>query len=165
MTWRAVSNGRPSPAGRSPAGLIAGVGKVAIDESGILMTKREQTGQDQVTLGSYLRSVRESRRMKLREVEDASGVSNAYLSQLETGKIAKPSPHILHKLATVYNIPYDVLMDKAGYLVRAEDEQGGDAPAIRGSRIPTKAIQDLTADEEDAVLKYIEFLRYQRKKD
>jgi transcriptional regulator with XRE-family HTH domain len=103
--------------------------------------------------------------MKLREVEDASGVSNAYLSQLETGKIARPSPHIIHKLASVYNIPYEFLMGKAGYLARTEGEQGGDEPTIRGSRIPARALRDLTADEEDAVLKYIEFLRYQRKKD
>jgi transcriptional regulator with XRE-family HTH domain len=129
------------------------------------MEKREQAGHDQVTLGPYLRSVRESLRMKLREVEDASGVSNAYLSQLETGKIAKPSPHILHKIASVYNVSYEILMDKAGYLVRTADKQGEDEPTIRGSRIPTKALQGLTADEEDAVLKYIEFLRYQRKKD
>jgi transcriptional regulator with XRE-family HTH domain len=103
--------------------------------------------------------------MKLREVEDASGVSNAYLSQLETGKIARPSPHILHKISSVYNVPYEVLMDKAGYLIRTEEERGGDVTTIRGSRIPTRALQDLTADEEEAVLKYIEFLRYQRKKD
>lgn len=129
------------------------------------MAKREQAGQDQVTLGSYLRSVRESRRMTLREVEDASGVSNAYLSQLETGKIVKPSPHIIHKISSVYGTSYEILMDKAGYLVRTEDEQVGDNSMVKGSRIPTKALQDLTADEEDAVLRYIEFLRYQRKKD
>lgn len=102
--------------------------------------------------------------MKLREVEEASGVSNAYLSQLETGKIGKPSPHILHKLASVYNVPYEMLMDRAGYLAGAESRRG-EEPAARGSRIPASALRDLTTDEEDAVLRYIEFLRYQRKRD
>ena len=44
--------------------------------------------------------------MKLRDVEKASDkeISNAYLSQLETGKIEKPSPHVLHALAEVYRV-------------------------------------------------------------
>jgi len=134
-------------------------------EVDISMGKQEHADQTQTSLGPYLRSLRESRRLKLREVEDASDVSNAYLSQLETGKIVKPSPHILHKLASVYNVPYEVLMDKAGYLCRTDDVRSEDDPAVRGSRIPARALRDLTPDEEEAVLKYIEFLRYQRKKD
>ena len=129
------------------------------------MGKHEQGERPQVPLGAYLRALRESLRMKLREVEEASGVSNAYLSQLETGKIGKPSPHILHKLASVYNVPYEMLMDRAGYLAGAEGRRGEDEPAARGSRIPASALRDLSTDEEDAVLRYIEFLRYQRKRD
>ena len=130
-----------------------------------MMGKNEQGDRPQVSLGAYLRALRESMRMKLREVEEASGVSNAYLSQLETGKIGKPSPHILHKLASVYNVPYEMLMDRAGYLDGTDGRRGEDEPAVRGSRIPASALRDLTTDEEEAVLKYIDFLRYQRKRD
>ena len=51
------------------------------------------------TLGEYLASIRIDRKMSLREVEEATGkqVSNAYLSQIETNKIKKPSPNILQK--------------------------------------------------------------------
>jgi len=51
-----------------------------------------------VTLGQYLASIRNDRKMTLRQVEEASGkeVSNAYLSQLENGKILQPSPNILN---------------------------------------------------------------------
>lgn len=45
-------------------------------------------------LASYLASVRQVKGLTLREVEEATGkeISNAYLSQLERGKITKPSP-------------------------------------------------------------------------
>ena len=44
-------------------------------------------------LGTLLGDLRKAKRLSLREVEEATGrsVSNAYLSQLENGKIAKPS--------------------------------------------------------------------------
>ena len=53
--------------------------------------KDESSGEstkDQ-SLGEFLRTIRLSMPMTLREAEDASGVSNAYLSQLEQGKILK----------------------------------------------------------------------------
>ncbi len=46
-----------------------------------------------VTLGEYLGSIRTDRKLTLRAVEEATNkeVSNAYLSQIENGKIQKPS--------------------------------------------------------------------------
>jgi transcriptional regulator with XRE-family HTH domain len=114
------------------------------------------------SLGEFLRSLRVEARLKLREVEERSGVSNAYLSQLETGKINKPSPHILHKLATVYGFPYDKLMMMAGYLVGPSSPDSGEQPVVPGSRIPTSAIRELSPEEEDAVLNYLEYLRFRR---
>src|SRR4051795_13054914 len=69
-------------------------------------------------LGPYLASIRLVRRLTLREVEEATGgdVSNAYLSQIENNKISRPSPNVLHALAKVFAIPYETLMEKAGYL-------------------------------------------------
>ena len=72
----------------------------------------------QKTLGGYLSDVRRMKSMTLREVEDATDkeVSNAYLSQIENDKIARPSPHVLHSLADVYSISYENLMERAGYI-------------------------------------------------
>ena len=58
-------------------------------------------------LGALLADLRTAKGLSLREVEEASGkaVSNAYLSQLEHGKIRKPSPNVLHSLAEVYTVP------------------------------------------------------------
>lgn len=112
-----------------------------------------------MTLGPYLKSIRESRRQTLRDVEQASGVSNAYLSQLETGKIAKPSPHFLLKLAKAYDVPHECLMEKAGYLHQI------DPPTLSGFSALNLAIRGLTADEEADVLDYVDFLRYKRRMD
>jgi HTH-type transcriptional regulator, competence development regulator len=89
-------------------------------------------------------------------VEEASGdaVSNAYLSQLENGRIRKPSPNVLHTLAAIYGVPYESLMERAGYLLPAD---GAEGPQRR--RLAVFAIEDLTAEEEEELLKYLAFLR------
>jgi transcriptional regulator with XRE-family HTH domain len=99
--------------------------------------------------------LRTAKGLSLREVEEATGqaVSNAYLSQLENGRIQKPSPNVLHSLAGVYAVPYEALMEKAGYLLRSEDRGG------QRSRLAAFAIDDLTAEEEEELLKYLAFLR------
>ncbi len=67
-------------------------------------------------LGDYLLVARFSKRMSLRKAEELSGVSNAYISQLESGKREDPHPKILKKLAAAYNVRVSTLMEVAGYL-------------------------------------------------
>lgn len=114
-------------------------------------------------LGSYLLSLREAKRLTLREVEEATDktVSNAYLSQLENSKILKPAPAVLHALALVYAIPYERLMEKAGYLTAESTPSGGlrSAGQRRSPRASAFAIADLTQEEEAKLLEYLAFLR------
>jgi transcriptional regulator with XRE-family HTH domain len=107
-------------------------------------------------LGVLLADLRKAKGLSLREVEVATGkaVSNAYLSQLENGRIRKPSPNVLYALAGVYAVPYETLMEKAGYLLPSEGKPGG-----RRRRLAAFAIDDLTAEEEEELLKYLAFLR------
>jgi transcriptional regulator with XRE-family HTH domain len=107
-------------------------------------------------LGALLGDLRKTKGLSQREVEEATGqaVSNAYLSQLENGKIRKPSPHVLHGLADVYAVPYETLMEKAGYLRPAKGKDGR-----HRRRLAAFAIDDLTAEEEEELLKYLAFLR------
>lgn len=111
-----------------------------------------------VSLGQYLASVRIDRQMSLRAVEDATGkeVSNAYLSQIENDKIKKPSPSILFKLAGLYGIDFNKLMELAGYITpaRGAEEHHG--------RVPTFADMNLTPEEEEEMLKYLKFLRSEK---
>ena len=107
-------------------------------------------------LGSLLADLRVAKGLSLRQVEEATdrAVSNAYLSQLEKGKIQRPSPHVLHALAAVYAVPYEALMERAGYLLTPSGRAG-----TRRKRLATFAIDDLTAEEEEELLKYLAFLR------
>ena len=117
--------------------------------------RSEFQGQPNV-LGVVLADLRKAKGFSLREVQEATGnaVSNAYLSQLEHQKIKKPSPNVLRSLAKVYGVPYETLMEKAGYLMPDTDEQEG------RRRLAVFAIDDLTVEEEEELLKYLAFLRF-----
>jgi transcriptional regulator with XRE-family HTH domain len=119
------------------------------------------------SLGQYLTDIRAVKRLTLREVEEATNheVSNAYLSQLETGKISQPSPNVLHALATVYGVPYEHLMEKAGYIRPTPESESPSAKAgkrPRHGRVPTFANEELTPDEETQLLEYLAFIRSRR---
>jgi len=80
--------------------------------------------------GEYLKLLRDKQRMSLRHVERRTGVSNAYLGQIEQGKRPPPHPSILKKLAPVYDVPVYELMRVAGYLDEA-GSQGGEVDQLR----------------------------------
>jgi len=74
-----------------------------------------------IELGRRLREAREARSLSLREIQRRSGLNNGYLSQLENGKIAHPSPSILQKVATGYGLRFEDVMEWAGYLATRRD--------------------------------------------
>lgn len=113
------------------------------------------------SFGGHLARLRNAAGLSLRQVEEASKgeVSNAYLSQLENNKIAKPSPNILHALAGVYAASYEDLMKRAGYITSDADPAGR-----RQAKAATFAIQDLTTEEEQILIDYLAFIRKQKRK-
>ena len=109
--------------------------------------------------GSYFKALREAKSLTLREVEKQTGISNAYLSQLETGKVKQPSPLNLHKLAQLYEVPYETLMEKVGYPVPQNMEH-------LATREPVAAhgrLGALSDEEELELLDYLKFIRNRRK--
>jgi transcriptional regulator with XRE-family HTH domain len=100
--------------------------------------------------------------LSLRGVERKTGISNAYLSQLENVTIEKPSPHILHKLATLYGVEYNYLMQKAGYYVPAASSNPGHKHGARSFAL--SSMEDLTPTEEEALVEYLAFLRSRRRR-
>lgn len=127
------------------------------------MTSKAPEDVSTHSLGEFLANIRTVKGLTLREVEEASQqqVSNAYLSQLENNKISKPSPHILHSLAQVYAVPYEILMEKAGYITSTVNV-ATNAKRKHG-RAATYALDDLSKEEEDALLNYLAFLRFRKK--
>ena len=121
------------------------------------MSKNElgPTPQDRGHLGTYLWTARKAQGWSLREAEERSAVSNAYLSQIENGTMSKPSPAILLKLAGAYKIPYQQLMELAGHLKSSQTS------AKRQGALPTSTLADidLTAEEEKEVRQYISFIK------
>ena len=109
--------------------------------------------------GEYFRALRESKHLTLREVEKATDVSNAYLSQLESGKIRQPSPLTLHKLATFYGVSYEILMEKVGYPMPQKEERKEMANVNEAAY----RIGEITEDEEVELLNYLKFIRSRKK--
>lgn len=69
-------------------------------------------------LGQYLKELRESKNLSLEDVVERSigALSCTQLSHIEDERIGSISPHILHHLAKVYEVPYKDLMIKAGHI-------------------------------------------------
>lgn len=119
-------------------------------------------------LGDNLRRIRKLKGFSLRDVEAKTGISNAYLSQLERGDARNPSPKKLNLLAGCYDIAYAELLKLAGYLIEDNGmNQGliGSSMGKKSSTALSTAIQsaELTGDEEVLVAQYIAFLKTQRK--
>ena len=106
------------------------------------------------TLGESLKKARQMSKFSLREVEELTGISNAYLSQVENDKIKKPSANILHKLATLYGFDFELLLEAAGIVTRKDRENN--IKTLAGSALYSK---NLTAEEEEKLSEYLAFLR------
>lgn len=105
-------------------------------------------------LQTLLAEARRTKGVSLRQVERATGVSNAYLSQMETGQIAEPSPRKLKALAEYYDLSYDALMNSCGY--SASTYNGN---AASSSKTQTFMGEELTAEESSALADLLSELR------
>ena len=114
------------------------------------------------SLGKTLKEVRELIPFTLRQVEEATGISNAYLSQLENDKIKKPSANVLYKLASVYNVPLNTLLIASGIVEKpvTTDPQKDNNEWL--NRLAFYA-DNLTEEEQSAVLDYIKFMKFKSK--
>jgi len=77
-----------------------------------------------MSFGSYIKSLREQNHLSQRELAEKSGVSNAEISRLETGGRKKPSPMVLKALAPYLGVPYETLMQQAGYIAENIEHPG-----------------------------------------
>ncbi|MEU2244169.1 MULTISPECIES: helix-turn-helix transcriptional regulator [unclassified Streptomyces] len=73
-------------------------------------------------LGEYLREQRRTAQLSLRQLAEAAGVSNPYLSQIERG-LRKPSAEVLQQVAKALRISAETLYVRAGILDEKEREE------------------------------------------
>jgi transcriptional regulator with XRE-family HTH domain len=129
------------------------------------MRKVRRTTSGAPGVGAFLKDVRKARGLSLRDVEKVTGggVSNGYLSQLESGSIASPSAAMLHKLAQAYSLDYETLLSHGGLATGSEATASAsgarNATDASGAESRRDVFGDLTAEEERQLLQYLAFLR------
>jgi len=80
-------------------------------------------------LGEYLREQRRNAQLSLRQLADAAGVSNPYLSQIERG-LRKPSAEVLQQVAKALRISAETLYVRAGILDAERDRDELETHAV-----------------------------------
>ncbi|MFD5493688.1 helix-turn-helix domain-containing protein [Streptomyces sp. NPDC001812] len=80
-------------------------------------------------LGEYLREQRRNAQLSLRQLADAAGVSNPYLSQIERG-LRKPSAEVLQQVAKALRISAETLYVRAGILDAERDREEVETRAV-----------------------------------
>lgn len=113
------------------------------------------------SLGNTLKEARELIPFTLRQVEDATEISTAYLSQLENDKIKKPSANVLYKLANFYKIDLNTLLVAAGIVEKSKTDPGEDARAANEfiNRVAFMA-DNFTEEQKAEIFEYIKYLKF-----
>jgi transcriptional regulator with XRE-family HTH domain len=102
------------------------------------------------SIGEYIREQREQARISMRQLAQAAGVSNPYLSQIERG-LRKPSADILQQIAKGLRISAEALYVQAGILE--------DRPADSGLRDALLADSELSERQKQVLMEIYESFR------
>jgi transcriptional regulator with XRE-family HTH domain len=105
-------------------------------------------------IGAYIREQREQAKISLRQLAQAAGVSNPYLSQVERG-LRRPSADILQQIAKGLRISAEVLYVQAGIL--------DDRPPGPGVNEAVLGDPDLTERQKQMLLEVYESFREENK--
>ncbi len=102
-------------------------------------------------LGEFIRRQRQLGHQTVRQLADACGVSNAYISQIERG-LRTPSSFVLKAIADGLEMSSETLYSQAGILDPSDDEAGSVVEAIRHD-------QDLSARQREILVEMYESFR------
>ena len=107
------------------------------------------------TLGQTLKDARVAQELTLRDVERATGIHNAHLSQIENDTIATPDLAMLWELSRHYGLDYVDLMHLAGYAAEAN------SPKRERQRLAAafRAMGELTPADQTAAIAFMAELR------
>ncbi len=93
--------------------------------------------------------------MSLRQVEEKAGISNAYLSQVESGKRGVPTLKLLRKLASAYGVAVTELLEQV------EGASPRDSELVNlttDSAYVARAFEELSDERKELLLDYLKFL-------
>jgi transcriptional regulator with XRE-family HTH domain len=102
------------------------------------------------SIGEYIREQREQARISMRQLAQAAGVSNPYLSQIERG-LRRPSADILQQIAKGLRISAEALYVQAGIL--------DDRLSNSGVRAALLADSDLSERQKQVLVEIYESFR------
>jgi transcriptional regulator with XRE-family HTH domain len=115
-------------------------------------------------LARYLKSIRENLGYSIYEVNKLCQISPSYLSLMENGK-RRPSPIILKKLSSIYNIDYNDLLTKAGFselIEKKEKSQNNDFRYANHNGINTEGLDENDIEE---INRFVEFIKNKKKNE
>lgn len=110
-----------------------------------------------MTLGERLKATRESRGLTLRELERLSGVSNATISQIETGRNPNPTAITISRLAKALGVEVTYLLGPGPTDVATPVAADADFPWPEGFRALRHASKKLTERDKKMLLSVIEW--------
>ncbi|MGI5284346.1 helix-turn-helix domain-containing protein [Nonomuraea polychroma] len=96
------------------------------------------------SIGEYIREQRQQAKISLRQLAEAAGVSNPYLSQIERG-LRKPSAEILNQIAKGLRISAQALYVQAG-LIEDREPPSDVTTAIRADTHLTERQRQVLMD-------------------
>lgn len=109
------------------------------------------------SFGGFLRKLREDRNMTLRDVEQKIHISNAYLSQVESGQRNIPTMRILSKLAECYGCNVSALTNEAEAEIQQRKTKTSDMPTADTEFI-CRGYEKLEEENKQALKKFLQSL-------
>jgi len=99
-------------------------------------------------LGEFIRNQRKAAQMSLRDLADATDVSNPYLSQIERG-LHQPSVRVLQSIAVALNLSFETMLVRAGLL--DPDDANGE-PRVPDTETAIQQDSRLTEEQRSSLL-------------
>ncbi|KZE68011.1 hypothetical protein AWM68_17725 [Fictibacillus phosphorivorans] len=117
-------------------------------------------------LSKFIKETRIKQGLTMRKLASKAQISQAYISQIERGE-RHPQPDILRKLAVPLDVPYNKLMNIAGFLAEGQSASSLSAKSSIYEILkykPTLGGEEITEIELDLAINVIKSFREAQKK-
>jgi transcriptional regulator with XRE-family HTH domain len=102
-----------------------------------------------MSLGQAIRTIRQEAGLSQKELAEAAGIDQSYLSMIESDQRRNPGTRIMARLAQALRVSMDELAARAGYLPRAQPSDALAEQALRLFRqLPRWRQEDVVAQLE-----------------